>query len=129
MKTLLLSILLGLACIAPAATPSLPANVDSVAKTTKRAEKIIFPRVEFREASLQEIAQFLNKVSKDLDPEKIGVEIQVTPEGLVAADKTKITLTLNNVPQIEIVKYVTNLANLRYTIETSKIVLQPLDGK
>jgi hypothetical protein len=129
MKTLLLSVFLGLACIAPAAAPSLPAIVDSVAKTTKRAEKIIFPRVEFREASLQEIAHFLSKKSKDLDPEKIGVEIQITPEGLAAADKTKITLSLNNVPQIEIVKYVTNLANLRYTLETSKIVLQPLNEK
>ncbi len=39
---------------------------------------------------------------------------------------TRVTLTLNNVPLIEVVKYITNLANLKYKIEPFAVSIVPL---
>ena len=38
---------------------------------------------------------------------------------------TRITLTLNNVPLIEVIKYITNLANLKYKIEPFAVNIVP----
>jgi general secretion pathway protein D len=129
MKPLLLSFFLGLTLIASAATPAPKPTLGSVEETNKRAENIKFPRVEFRESKAPEIVAFLNAKTKDLDAEKIGVQLQLTPAALAAAKDIKISITLNNIPLIEIVKYVTNLANLKYKVTTSKIMLMALDEK
>ena len=39
---------------------------------------------------------------------------------------TRITLTLNNVPLIEVIKYITNLANLKYKIEPFAVNIVPI---
>lgn len=39
---------------------------------------------------------------------------------------TKITLTLNNVPLIEVIKYITNLANLKYKVDPYAVYIVPL---
>ncbi|MEI7774238.1 MAG: Amuc_1098 family type IV pilus outer membrane protein [Verrucomicrobiota bacterium] len=39
---------------------------------------------------------------------------------------TRVTLTLNNVPLIEVIKYITNLANLKYKIEPFAVSIVPL---
>jgi hypothetical protein len=124
MKSLLLSFLLGLTLIASAATPAPKPTVDSVEETTRRAGMITFPRIDFRDSNASEIIAFLNQQAKELDPAKIGVQLQLTPGALAAAKRTKITLNLNNVPMIEIVKYVASLSNLKYQITKSKIVLE-----
>jgi hypothetical protein len=129
MKSLLLSFLLGLTLIASAATPAPKPTFDSVSETTKRTEKITFPRIEFRESKVSEIAALLSAKTKELDAEKIGVQLELTPAALAAAKNTSVTLTLKNIPLIEVVKYVTNLANLKYKVTTSKIILMALDEK
>jgi hypothetical protein len=125
MKAHFLSILL-LICAsilhaaAPAPVPG--ANAD----LARRAEKLIMPEVEFHEATVPEIVTFLNKATKDLDPLKIGVPLELSPAALAEAKNTRITLTLKNVPVIEVIKYVTNLGNLRYAIEKDKVLISPL---
>jgi hypothetical protein len=129
MKTILLTILLGLACATLVVTAASSPNANSVEKITERAYKIIIPRAHLREASLQEVVEFLNKKSKELDPEKIGIELQVTAKGLATADQTKISFALDNVPYVELLKYISHLASLEYEITASKIILGPSDGK
>ena len=52
------------------------------------------------------------------------------PGGAAAAagggSGTRITLTLNNVPLIEVIKYITNLANLKYKIEPFAVNIVPI---
>jgi hypothetical protein len=131
MKPLLLSLLLSLAFTLniSAATPAPKPTLASVEGTTERAKKITYPRLEFREAKVSEIVAFLNKTSKDLDAEKLGVPVELSPAALVAAKDTKITLTLKNVPLMEVANYITNLANLKYEITASKVILRSLDEK
>ena len=42
---------------------------------------------------------------------------------------TRITLTLNNVPLIEVIKYITNLANLKYKIEPFAVNIVPIGAQ
>ena len=45
--------------------------------------------------------------------------------GAVGGSSTRITLTLANVPLIEVIKYITNLANLKYKIEPFAVNIVP----
>jgi len=126
MKAHFLSILLLLVC-ASIVQAAAPAPVPGAhADLARRAEKLIMPKVEFREAKVKEIVTFLNKATKDLDPLKIGVPLELSPAVLEEKNETRITLTLNNVPVIEVIKYVTNLANLKYAIEKDKVLISPV---
>ncbi len=127
---------------------------------SRKLNKIILPRVDFKESTVREAIEHLVKKSKDLDPENIGVNIVLKLDdqgGIVAAPPapvapvgipglgdaavapvaqaapvntggalTKVTLTLNNVPLIEVIKYITNLANLKYKIEPFAVSIVPL---
>jgi general secretion pathway protein D len=61
-----------------------------------------------------------------------GLDVPGVPSAPVPAPApaggsgTRITLTLNNVPLIEVIKYITNLANLKYKIEPFAISIVPL---
>ena len=126
MKTLLLALMLA---VSTAVSPAVKPDVSGTEKLdiTRRADSIIFPKIDYREASVPEIIEHLNRASKDLDPNKIGVPIELS--AAANASKTKITLSLKNVPLIEVVKYITNLARLEYTITSSKVLIVPLDEK
>ncbi len=55
-----------------------------------------------------------------------GGGIPAIPGGGGVGGATRITLTLNNVPLIEVIKYITNLANLKYKIEPYAVKIVPL---
>ena len=92
---------------------------------TRKLNSIIFPKIDFRDSTVREAIAFLANKAKDLDPERQGVNI-VLSGATGENDRTRITLTLSNVPLIEVIKYVTNLANLKYKIEPSAVVIVPL---
>ena len=74
------------------------------------AAKIIFPKIDFRDATLREVVEFLVVKSKALDPAGKGVNVVLGDEG--KASDTKITLTLSNIPLSEALRYVASLAGL-----------------
>ena len=98
----------------------------------KGLNNITFPRIDFQETPLAEVAQFLTKKSQEVDPQRLGVS--VTLDATVLQSKSAgvcITLTLNNVPFIEVIKYVTTLADLRYTVSpdgVNFVSIAPLGG-
>jgi hypothetical protein len=51
-----------------------------------------------------------------------GIKIFYTP---VEADQTKLTLSLTNIPASEALKYVTELANLKFTYEENGVHVTP----
>ena len=53
-----------------------------------------------------------------------GVPGGAAPAG--GGSGTRITLTLNNVPLIEVIKYITNLANLKYKIDPFAVNIVPI---
>jgi hypothetical protein len=90
-------------------------------KITRKAEAIIIPRVEFREASVQEAIDFMRKKALENDPEKKGINI-VLNEVNGPADR-KLTITLSDIPLLEVLRFTAELAELDFQIRDTAIVL------
>lgn len=114
-----------------------------------RLNRIIIPRVDFRDATVRQAVAFLQQRSRDLDtsemdPERRGINIVVklptasTPppaalevEGEAVAapalsGANRITLNLSNVPLYEALRYVATLAGLKVKVEPFAVSLVPL---
>jgi general secretion pathway protein D len=124
----------------------------------RKLNEIVVPEINYREAVVSDVITFLSDESRRLDPDKVGVNIvlgggiaaprgpAVPPTAPPVAPGTapdtgqpgagnageiegrKITLSLRNVPLIEALKYVTTLANLKYRIESSAVIVLPIDA-
>ncbi|MDQ3625177.1 MAG: hypothetical protein M3463_22315, partial [Verrucomicrobiota bacterium] len=87
-------------------------------------ERIVIPRVDFRDVSLREAIEFLRGKAAELDPELSGLTIISRPDH-AAAEQARITLTMTNVPFSEVVKYVAKLAGMKVQIESAAVVFVP----
>ncbi len=142
-------------------------NPNSTAAISAKLNRIIIPRVEFRDATVPEAVEFLKKKSRELDvmetnPDRKGVNIVLqldspggfsapahapaAPDagiaGLDAAppvepsltpalpsvnpSEARITLSLNNVPLAEVLRYITQLANLKVKIDPYAVAIVPV---
>ncbi len=96
---------------------------------TRKMQEIIFPQVQFAGASIEEAVEFLRVKSRDLDvnetdPSKKGVNII-----LKAGDNpvsASISLDLKDVPMVEALRYVTELAGMKYKVEPFAVLIVPV---
>ena len=116
--------------------------------TMAKLNRIIIPRIDLRDTTVREAVEFLKQRSRELDtstddPEaKRGVNIVLklnptqpdltappaegpTPPQGGSAD-TRVTLSLTNVPIIEALRYLTDLAGLKYKIEPYAVSIVPI---
>lgn len=115
-----------------------------------RLNRIIIPRIDFRDSTVRQAITFLQQRSRDLDttessPDQRGVNIflklptatapSLEPaEGAagtmavapVASSDSRITLNLSNVPLYEALRYVATLAGLKVKVEPFAVSLVPL---
>jgi general secretion pathway protein D len=114
-----------------------------------RLNRIIIPRVDFRDATVRQAVGFLQQRSRDLDtsetdPERRGINIVVklpasvtpppaalevegeTPATPAYSGDNRITLNLSNVPLYEALRYVATLAGLKVKVEPFAVSLVPL---
>jgi general secretion pathway protein D len=123
------------------------------AEIMQKLNDIIFPEVNFREAVVSDVVKFLSDESRKLDaPSHNGVNIvlsaglagsseaptapppteggqpQPTPVGGVGIVVPKISLNLRNTPMIDVLKYVTQLADLKFLIDSSAVVILPTNA-
>lgn len=113
-----------------------------------RLNRIIIPRIDFRDATIRQAVSFLQQRSRDLDttetdPERRGVNIflklpnapspssplEVEGEAPLSATGTsdsRITLNLSNVPLFEALRYVATLAGLKVKVEPFAVSIVPL---
>ncbi|HET6409648.1 MAG TPA: M56 family metallopeptidase, partial [Chthoniobacteraceae bacterium] len=89
-----------------------------------KLERMIIPRLELRESSARESLEFLERKTRDMDPDKTGVKFTIKAGDESMA--TRITISLRNIPMIEAIKYVTNLASLKYHVTNEEIVIESL---
>jgi len=102
--------------VAPPATDS-----GTVSAEESRISRIIIPQMEFREAALTEVIEFLQVRSMELDPENEGVNFRLSlnPKRI----SPKISLNLTNVPLNQAVRYVAELAELKVRYEEDGVLL------
>ena len=92
----------------------------------ERARRIVIPRTEFQEASPEDVVNFLVSKSRELDPDKKGVNIFVhAPKEAQAA---RITLNLRDIPLLDAVKYVAAIAGLKMTAGENALMLSPANA-
>ena len=96
---------------------------------TEKMNQIIFPTVQFAGATIEEAIEYLRVKSRDLDeyepdPSKKGVNIILrTGDTPVSA---QISLDLKDVPMVEALRYITELAGMKYKVESFAVLVVPL---
>ncbi len=96
---------------------------------TEKMNKIIFPTVQFHDATLEEAIEYLRVKSRDLDTFTDASDPKGVSLILRTGDKpsnTRISLDLKEVPMSEALRYVTELAGMKYKVEPHALVIMPL---
>ncbi len=118
-----------------------------------KLNRIIIPKIDLRDTTVREAVEFLKQRSRDLDTTtddpklKRGVnivlklpatplpapDVSTDPSAAPAVDaspaanaETRINLSLNNVPVIEALRYLTELAGLKYKVEPYAVSIVPI---
>ena len=113
----------------------------------QKLDRIVIPKVDFRETPLRDAIDYLHRESVELDtgetdPARKGVNIVLkldeAPEesgphsapnaGAIAPKDAKITLSLTNIPLSAALDYVTKLAGLKVKIEPFAVIILPLSS-
>jgi beta-lactamase regulating signal transducer with metallopeptidase domain len=92
-------------------------------KTAELAGRFVLPRVEFQNATLAEVIQFLQAKSVELDPERQGLNFVLKIPGAPAPEAMLITLSLREVPLSEALGHVAQLSGLKLRFEEKAVVL------
>ncbi|WP_395741963.1 tol-pal system YbgF family protein [Prosthecobacter sp.] len=106
----------------------LPGKDRESSALTDKMNRIIFPAVSFQDTSLADAVEFLRLKSRDLDtftatPGSKGVPIEVRTNAATAS--ARITLDLKDVPMTEVLRYVTELSNTKYIVESNHLLILP----
>ena len=87
----------------------------------RKLGELIVPELNMREVDAAYVIEFLRAESKKLTTDKSEIDFvwQVPPNQKLP----KVTLNLKNVPMLDVVRYVTTLANLSYRIDPNAVVI------
>lgn len=89
--------------------------------------KDIYLSLDFNNATIEEATNFLSIESKRLDPNHKGVNFIIQPEA--SASAKPVTITLNNVPLGEALRYVCQLANVKFKVQDFAISIVPFSQR
>lgn len=95
---------------------------------TEKMDKIIFPTFEFQNATLEEVIEYLRLKSRDLDTMETDATrkgVNIIIQGDAPAD-VSISLDLRNVPMSEALRYVCELAKMKFKVEVFAVLVVPL---
>ena len=114
--------------ITPVNTAAAPASdrIEKKDQIRKKLQSIIIPTLEFQEVPLSDGLEFLNAKCGQLDPSSQGVDF-IIAKGV--QKNAPITLRLSNVPAFEALRYISELAGARVTIEAHAVVVHPVSNE
>ena len=96
-------------------------------KVLALAQQLIIPQVQFQDATLDEALEYIRVKARDLDPATKGINIVLKPSAELA--KARITLSLKDVPVLEALRYITELAGCKLDMLGESFYIAPLsDG-
>lgn len=95
----------------------------------RKMQELVFPQIQFSGASIEEAVEFLRVKSKDIDvnepdPAKKGINIILKAGD--APITASISLDLRDVPMVEALRYVTELAGMKYKVEPYAVLIVPI---
>nr|WP_294405001.1 Amuc_1098 family type IV pilus outer membrane protein [Prosthecobacter sp.] len=101
------------------------------ANLTEKMNKIMFPTVQFDGATIEEAIEYLRVKSRDLDTftDETGVKgVNIILQMGEAPSNATISLDLKDVPMSEALRYVTDLAQMKYKVEAHAVLVVPLSA-
>jgi tetratricopeptide (TPR) repeat protein len=112
-----------------AAEPMVLSGIDATTYQLEKLKAIRLPSVKFQGASVEEAIEFLRMKGRDLDETerdltRKGVNIVLKPNDTPST--ATITLDLRDVPMEEALRYVTELAGMKYKVENNAVVVVPV---
>ena len=94
--------------------------------------KILIPTVDFRDVTVREAVAFVSQKVRELSGGKQSVNVV----WMVSAEQTagaRVTLSLQNVPASEVLRYIGDSSNLRFIYDARAVKIKPMsnptDGK
>ena len=102
-------------------------NKPQTTTLQKQLEKLIIPRVEFREATLGSALDFLKQAAAKNSDGKVVVSFVVQLPEEQAKTQT-VTLALANIPYSEVLRYLGEVAKVDFTYDKYAIVVKPRSG-
>ena len=110
------------------AAMSLPGALNSN-EISDRLRSIIVPEVEFTDESLTGVADYLTRISKDLDPTGKGINFVLDIDEQDAALRDiSVNLILRSVPIGEVVRFVTESTGTKFRVEQFAVVITSLNS-
>lgn len=94
---------------------------DTSSTLRRKLERIVIPRVNFKDALVEGALDFLRDETRRLDSEKKGVN--VVPNLPDEIKKRKITLDLVDVTAADLLKYLSEVGGFRYRIDRSAVMI------
>lgn len=91
--------------------------------TEAALKKIILEKVDFRDATLVELLEYLRQKGNQLGEGKVAVNFVCQLDE--QAKGARVTLTLQKVPFTEVLRYIGELANVQFSFEPYAIVVKP----
>ena len=116
----------------PPPKPQHPLVLTDVQKMTGKLQRIIIPHIEFRSTKLRDAIEFMRQECARVDtgaPDERGVNIFLklpAVASLPASGDTRISLTLDNIPALEALRYMAQQANLKVKVEPYAVSFVPL---
>ncbi len=92
-------------------------------QTFSRLDGIIFPQIEFDEADVGAVLDWIARRSANYDPQKRGVTINKSNFG--SAEGLKVSLSLKNIPMSEAIRYICQQTNLKYRVDSDSVMIGP----
>jgi len=104
---------------------------DETAYVSQKLNSIILPQVQFDDTTVEEAISFLAQRSRELDtmesdPAERGVNIVLKNTSEEGAEPPRISLDLQQVPLATALRYITDLAGLKYKVEPYAVVVVPI---
>jgi len=135
----------GLACLAFAGDA--PREESRESRVARKLRTIVIPRLEFRQTDIRDVIEFLVRISRELDPEKEGVNIVLNlgsgaAQAAAPADPFAragsvtnrvsgdplITFSARHLSLQETLKVVADSAGLKYRVQGNVVMVVPVSA-
>jgi hypothetical protein len=85
--------------------------------------KIVIPKVRFENRDLDFAADFLKRISRDLDADGVGINIIILVKKKKGEKEKLINLDADNITVAEFIKYVCDQLDLEYVVEKNAVLI------
>lgn len=89
----------------------------------EKLQRIVFDNIEFEEATISSVINYLNTRSKSLDPDGTGISLILQLSGVEQDKVPKVTMSFDHIPMGEAIRYLCQSSGLKYRVEDRAVII------